>query len=199
MGSKQAIIFATHNPHKLAEVLPIFSKSNVHLSTASQIGVSVAEVVESGSSFAENAYIKAQAFFDACDCTVIADDSGLEVVALNGKPGVHSNRWHPGSYADRNLALLKLLEGEVNRAAQFTTVVCVLEPNGKPHYFSGSVKGTITSQPKGNNGFGYDSVFVPDGFEQTFAELDPIAKQSLSHRTKAFSQAVAFLKQKQTL
>lgn len=193
MSDDTQIVIATHNRHKLAEIVPMFSSSNWTPILADDISVVVPEVDETGTTFADNALLKAQAFQAATQLPVVADDTGLEVTALDGAPGVHSNRWHPGTYEDRNIALLKRLAGVTNRSAQFTTVACLLLPNQKPQFFTGTVHGAIADNPRGSEGFGYDPLFIPEGYEQTFAELGSSVKEQLSHRARAFKQVVTYL------
>ncbi len=195
MTTDQRVVIATSNAHKFAEIVPLFAESSWQPILPQDMGIFVPEVAETGSTFAENAILKAKAYQLACSLPVIADDTGLEVLALNGQPGVHSNRWHPGSYTDRNEALLERLKTENNRSAQFTTVACLLvHSDSEPLLFRGCVTGQISTISRGVQGFGYDPLFVPDGYSQTFGELDPTEKQTVSHRARAFIQVIAALK-----
>lgn len=151
------------------------------------------EPEETGSTFAENAFIKANF---STRRPVLADDSGLEVAALDGKPGVHSKRFFPGSYEEKNQALLKLLEGAADRSAQFVTVMCLIMPNEEPRYFEGIVRGSIAEAPRGTNGFGYDPVFIPEGSTKTLAELSTAEKNTISHRALALAKVVLYLQER---
>ncbi|MBP9820119.1 RdgB/HAM1 family non-canonical purine NTP pyrophosphatase [Candidatus Woesebacteria bacterium] len=194
MDSAQHIVIATHNKHKLSEITPFFSATTWTPVTADELDILVPEVEETGKTFSENAELKARAFLEACNKPVVADDSGLEVTALNDEPGVHSNRWFSGNYQARNEALLDRLKGETNRTARFVTVTCLLFPAEQPQFFRGEVNGTIALEPRGLEGFGYDPLFIPDGYTQSFAELGDEIKSRLSHRARAFNQVVTALK-----
>src|SRR5690606_12761771 len=123
-----------------------------------------------------------------------ADDSGLTVDALHGKPGVHSNRWHPGTDEERNTALLTELKNEKNRSAMFVTVACFLRtPDATPVYFRGEIKGQISKEPSGSAGFGYDPIFIPEGYDKSFAELGMEIKNKLSHRARAYIKFKEYL------
>lgn len=193
MATLTQVVIATSNQHKFSEIVPVFAGTPWQPVLAHTVGAVVPEVEETGETFTENALLKAQVFSRATQLPVIADDTGLEVSALNGAPGVHSNRWYPGSYEDRNSALLEKLDGITDRSAQFTTVACLLIPGQEPMYFTGIVRGSINHTPVGTTGFGYDPVFIPEGFEKSFAELGAAVKQELSHRAQAFKQVVATL------
>jgi XTP/dITP diphosphohydrolase len=189
------ILFATGNQGKITEVLKLFENTEIVIRSTRDSNFTEIEVAETGHTFADNALLKAQAYSRAYSVPVLADDSGLTVTALDGKPGVASNRWHPGTDADRNKELLRKLSGITDRRAQFVSVVCFL-PNstGKPHFFTGIIHGTITTTPRGKEGFGYDPIFVPDGYTKTFAQLGIRSKNTLSHRAQAFGLAADFLK-----
>ncbi len=180
------ILFATNNQHKLREVkeiLPALQWS--FLGDFPQLAGMDPE--ETGETFEANAKIKAVEFGNASGVLTMADDSGLEVFALDGQPGVRSARWIPGSDEDRYLHLLQQLEGQQDRSAQFVSVLCLYDPRTKTeHFFRGEVQGKIIDEPRGSGGFGYDAVFVPDGDELTYAQLaDEGRKHDYNHRRKS--------------
>ncbi len=188
------LIFASHNAHKAEEIrqlLPLTLK----LYTLSDINYKD-EIPETGSTLEENARIKAQTIFNKVKHPVFADDTGLEVEALGGAPGVYSARFagEEGNAVANMKKLLKEMEGIENRKAQFRCCI-VLIINNTEYVFNGIVRGTIALSPKGNNGFGYDPVFIPEGDIHTFAELPLCVKNTISHRTLAIKQMVNFLSQ----
>ena len=187
------IVFATHNAHKASEIRNILGDS-VKVKTLTDINL-FEEIPENGNTFEENSFIKAD-FVRArvSDFTMcIADDSGLMVEALDGAPGVFSARY-AGEPADdkRNVAkLLDNLKGVENRRAKFITVITALI-NDKSYSFRGEIEGVIIDECRGTNGFGYDPVFVPDGYDLTFAQLPSEVKNSISHRARAIRKFVEF-------
>ena len=188
------LIFASHNAHKAEEIrqlLPLTLK----LYTLSDINYKD-EIPETGSTLEENARIKAQTIFNKVKRPVFADDTGLEVEALGGAPGVYSARFagEEGNAVANMKKLLKGMEGIENRKAKFRCCI-VLIINNTEYVFNGIVRGTIALSPKGNNGFGYDPVFIPEGDIHTFAELPLCVKNTISHRTLAIKQMVNFLSQ----
>lgn len=167
---------------------------DIELLSLKDIGFSD-EIPEPYDSFEENAMVKAMTIHKFSGKNVMADDSGICVNALNGAPGVHS-AYFAGLPRDddRNLQrLLDELEGKEDRTAYYKALICLLW-NGTVHYFEGTCSGTIVGAPKGNGGFGYDPVFMPDGYDETFGELGPEIKNKLSHRGKAVSKMIDFLK-----
>lgn len=195
------VLFASNNQNKQREVASIL-KQTLHnkgweLTFPAQLSfsdstesLSLLDPAETGSTFQANALLKAKAFLEAADLpnlVCLADDSGIIVPSLGlDFPGVNSKRWHVGSDTDRNQQLLAKLENASDRSAFFTTVLCWLESTtAEPIFFEGKVMGQIAPQPLGQNGFGYDPIFIPDGFTQTMAELSPDQKNSLSHRGRA--------------
>lgn len=189
------LCFATNNQHKLEEVRAALG-SDFRLLSLAEIGCQV-ELPETGSTLEENALQKAQFVFDHFNIPCFADDTGLEVRALLGAPGVDSAHYAgPQRSAIHNInLLLKNMEGKPNREAQFKTIMAWVEP----HYhtlFEGVVSGNILSAPRGNGGFGYDPVFVPDGFDKTFAEMVMEEKNSISHRARALEKLLVFLKRR---
>ncbi|MDX2081755.1 MAG: RdgB/HAM1 family non-canonical purine NTP pyrophosphatase [Terrimicrobiaceae bacterium] len=183
------LLVSTRNAHKVAEIRAILGPGfDVRDLTAVP---DLAEVEETGSTFEENATLKAVAASLRFDGWVIADDSGLEVDALDGAPGVRSARFagEPSNDAANNALLLQRLEGirGKERSARFRCVIVLARNGRKLGAFHGTVEGTIIHQPKGNGGFGYDPLFVPDGHCETFAQLGSEAKNTLSHRSRALA------------
>ncbi len=193
------LVFATNNAHKIEEAQAIVA-GKLQLISLKEAGFDI-DVDETGSTFHENAYLKAQAVFEATGLPCVADDSGLCVDVLNGAPGVYSARYagEPVSHSANNVKLLAALEGEEYRNASFRTVLCVmgLDVSQRPLYFEGKVDGEILKQASGSDGFGYDPIFQPKGFVNTFAEMSAQQKNALSHRGKAFEQLMSFLQREE--
>lgn len=185
------LILASNNKEKLAELKAILSDVDVELLSQREAGCDF-EVDETGTSFDENAYLKAEAVFRATGCATIADDSGLMVDALNGEPGVYSARYAPGghsaSYEDVCNYLLYKLEGVEDRSAKFVTHTCCIMPNGDIIRTKGECRGEIIKESRGEGGFGYDPVFRPEGFDETMAELGTELKNAISHRAMALKE-----------
>jgi len=186
------LVFATHNPHKvreLRELLPeaytLLSLANLHYDDA---------IAETAPTLEGNASIKAQTVYDATGLSCIADDTGLYVAALEGAPGVHSARYagHAADAEANRNKLLQALGKTTHRKAYFKTVIAYIH-KGTIRYFEGRVQGTITSHPRGTGGFGYDPIFVPDGFDRTFGEMNPEQKNAISHRALAIQAFLEFL------
>lgn len=190
------LLVATTNEGKLVEVRFILGKSGIHLVSLIDIfGDEVPTVEETGNTFSENAVQKAQYFANKTHLPTLAEDSGLDVSALNGEPGIYSARWQPGSDLDRCQSLLKRMDGISDRIASFICAVCVFNPSTQVNKtFSGTVEGTIAQTVTGNNGFGYDPIFVPTGYTQSFATLDESIKNGISHRHNALQLVQTFLK-----
>lgn len=189
------IIFATHNQNKLIEIQASLGHA-FELVSLSQIGFNE-DIVESADSFEGNALIKAKTIFDKYKIPCFADDSGLEVEALNGQPGVYSARYagEPKDDKQNYEKLLKNLEDNNNRLANFKTVIAFVDKNGH-YFFEGQIHGEILIEPKGDNGFGYDPVFQPHGYEKSFAEMTLSEKKEISHRALAFKKFISFLNEK---
>lgn len=188
------ILFASNNPHKLSEVRFILGPDFQVLSLA-DVGFQE-DIPETQDTMEGNAEQKARYVFERHNVPCLADDSGLEVKALNGEPGVHSARYagaHGDSAANINL-LLKKLQGIDDRSARFKCVLAYIDGTGRLHKFEGIVNGTILREQRGQGGFGYDPVFVPDGQKKTFAEMPDELKNSMSHRTDALRKFTEFLK-----
>ena len=188
------LVFATHNAHKVDEVRAILPAS-VELVGLAALGCHD-EIPETGDTLRDNALQKVQYIHDRFGVDCFADDTGLEVEALDGAPGVYSARYagEPADFAKNRAKLLAALTGISNRRAQFRTVVSLIL-NDKTYFFEGIVTGRIITEERGVGGFGYDSVFVPDGYDKTFAELPAAVKNSISHRARAMEQLNNFLAQ----
>ena len=186
------ICFATNNSHKLDEVRAILS-GNLELMSLNELNFTE-EIPEPYETIEENALAKAQFVFDNLHIPVLADDSGLEIEALGGKPGVHSAHYSGTRDNKANIDLvLKEMEGQKNRQARFKSVMAFIDLDGKPQAFEGIVEGEIAVNIKGEQGFGYDPIFIPQGYKQTFAELSPTDKNNISHRKRALEKWVQSL------
>ena len=191
------LLAATTNKNKIREFIDMIPdlKDKVRILSPDQIP-GFPKLTESGASFEENSAEKARVASRYSDMAAFADDSGLEVRALNGAPGVFSARY-AGEHADDQARIVKLLEnmkGKEDRAARFVCVISLAYRGNLVAQFRGEVNGRIIDAPRGSNGFGYDPVFVPDGYDRSFAELPPEIKDSISHRARAFSQAADFIR-----
>ena len=187
------LVFATNNPHKLEEVRAILG-SDVEVLSLRDIGCT-ADIPETADTLEGNALLKARFVASRYGVDCFADDTGLEVAALDGAPGVYSARFAgPGcTPADNVRKLLGLMQDAGNRSARFRTVVALIR-GGKEYCFEGMVGGTIARTPAGCGGFGYDPVFVPEGYDRTFAELPPAEKNRISHRARAVAKLADFLR-----
>lgn len=187
------IVFATHNRHKVEEVQAVLGPS-FQLVTAAEAGIT-AEIPETQPTIEGNASQKARYVYEHTGLNCFADDTGLEVEALDGAPGVYSARYagEHVSYGDNNALLIKNLDGKSNRRARFRTVISLIV-DGREHLFEGTVEGVIATEPHGDGGFGYDPLFIPDGYTTTFAEMSPEAKNGISHRGRAVAKLAAFLR-----
>ena len=190
---KKQFILASNNSNKYIEISKILSGFGIELITAKEAGL-VSEAEETGTSFEENALLKAEYAAVALHKTVIADDSGLCVDALGGRPGIFSARYESSS-EKRIEKLLGELEGIPynRRTAKFVCTIALSIPDGKSYTVRGEINGRIACKSAGENGFGYDPVFVPDGFDKTFAELSEETKNRLSHRAMALAELKKFL------
>lgn len=187
------LVFATNNAHKTTEVRNILAPTYEVLNLA-DIGCDV-DIPETGDSFAENATLKSTYVVENYHIDCFADDSGLEVEALNNEPGIYSARYSGVKDDEINLKLLlQKMEGVTNRKARFKTVISLMQ-NGQNHLFEGVINGHIRHERAGSNGFGYDPIFEPEGYDITFAEMDLAVKNQISHRALAMQQLIAFLKQ----
>lgn len=187
------IIFATNNEHKLQEIRHIL-KDQYEVFGLKDIGFS-GDIPETGVTLAENASIKSKFVFEHFSMDCFSDDTGLEIDALEGRPGVYSARYagEDGNVENNITKILSELHGIENRKARFRTVVSFIL-SGQEHLFEGIVEGKIIDDKRGTDGFGYDPVFIPDGYNQTFAEMSSELKNTISHRKKAMDKLVSFLK-----
>lgn len=188
------LIFVTNNRHKLFEIRQIIGERFL-VNCLSDIGFS-GEIPETEPDLAGNALMKARYIYDRYGADCFADDTGLEVDALNGAPGVYSARYagEEATYADNVIKLLEEMKGKVKRTARFRTVIALILDR-REYLFEGKVEGTILTENHGNKGFGYDPVFLPDGYDRSFAEMAPDEKNSISHRGRATEALVQFLMQ----
>jgi len=187
-GSK--LVAASHNEGKVRELDELFAPYGITCVSAGSRDLP--EPAETGETFEANALIKARAAAAGSKLIAIADDSGLEVEALGGLPGIHSARWG-GPERDFAKAMARVHEeleatGGAYTRANFTCALAIAAPNGEDAVFTGKVFGSITWPPRGARGFGYDPIFVPDGYHETFGEMDPALKNKLSHRMRAFEK-----------
>ncbi len=187
-----SLVIATHNRGKLREIRELLEPYGIGVLSAGELGVP--EPVETGETFAENAQLKAVITAFATSQPALADDSGLAVEALDGAPGIHAARW-AGEPRDFYRAMARVEEelqakGAVTpeaRRAKFVCVLCLANPMGAVQFFEGTVEGHLVWPPRGTKGFGYDPIFVPDGYNETFGEMDPAKKHAISHRANAFA------------
>lgn len=196
-----SIVFATNNAHKLEEIRQIMP-SSLQVLSLNDIGCTV-DIPETGTTLQQNALIKAQYVLEHYGMACFADDTGLEVYALNNEPGVYSARYAGGEGHDSEANMRKLLArlaDNTHREARFRTVIAlVASPNNtlavdKPLFFEGIVEGRIATEKHGTEGFGYDPLFVPDGYDMTFAELGPDIKNKISHRARAVAKLIEYIK-----
>ncbi len=194
---KEKLIFATKNKGKLKEFKELLKESGLNYEVISLLDLQdIPEIVESGKTFKENAYIKAKKIFDKFKLPVIADDSGIIAEALGNEPGVYSARYAGDNATDEenNKKLIEKLKNYSNKRAYFECVLCYINSNGEFYFTNGKCYGEIIETPKGENGFGYDPIFFIPEFNKTIAELDSSTKNKISHRGKAFKELVKILK-----
>ncbi len=189
------IIFATHNKHKVEEIRQVIG-NKIQITSLAELGEKK-DIPETGDTLKENARQKAEYIYNRYNKDCFADDTGLEVDALGGRPGVYSARYAGAkcSFDDNIDKLLDELDGNTNRKARFRTVICLIE-NGKEKFFEGECKGVITTERYGKKGFGYDPVFIPDGYGESFAEMSGEDKNKISHRGIATRKLIDYLLQK---
>ena len=196
--AEDQLVIATHNKGKLREIQALFDGFGFRVISAGSLGL--AEPEETETSFQGNALLKARAAATAAKLPALADDSGLVVAALNGAPGIYSARWAQNEggrdfdHAMRRVADALLMTGSSDRSAEFVCALSLAWPDGHTQSFEGRVGGTITWPPRGDQGFGYDPIFVPSGHQITFAEMAPAKKHAMSHRAVAFDQLVSIIK-----
>jgi XTP/dITP diphosphohydrolase len=187
----QVLVFATNNAHKLKEVRPMLPAHFI-LKSLEDIGCTE-DIAETGATFEENASLKSRHVYHGYHTACFADDSGLEVEALGNEPGVYSARYSGSRDSDRNLDLvLEKMRGVSNRKACFRTVISLII-DSQEHLFEGVVWGTLREERSGHGGFGYDPVFQPDGYGQTFSEMSARQKNAISHRGMAIKKMISWL------
>jgi XTP/dITP diphosphohydrolase len=188
----QQLVFATNNRHKLEEVAAKLN-GKIKLLSLDDIGCH-ADIAETGQSFAANASIKSRYIYNQYQLNCFGDDSGLEIEALNNEPGIYSARY-AGAHGNHQANIDKVLDklkGSDNRKARFRTVISLIW-DGEEHFFEGTVDGAIRHELSGSDGFGYDPIFEPDGYDITFAQMSMDEKNSISHRGRAMDKLIAFL------
>lgn len=193
------VVLASHNPHKLVEIDAILSKLGIELILQSELGVDI-EVEETGSTFEENSFLKAEAVMKATGLPALADDSGIAVDALNGEPGIYSARYGFDDSLDDWGRLELLLKNTENvpdgqRQAQFVCVITLVTPEGETVQARGEIHGELLREPRGKNGFGYDPIFYYPPLGMTTAELPPEEKNKVSHRARALDLMYTKLKE----
>ena len=187
------LVIASHNEGKVRELAELFAPFGVECISAKSLNLEEPE--ETGATFAENATLKAVAAAKASGMLALSDDSGLEVAAFGGAPGIHAARWG-GPDKDFGLAMQRVqreleASGATDRRANFTCALALAAPDGAAQVFEGKVFGTLVWPPRGTKGFGYDPIFVPEGYNETFGEMERELKNRLSHRLRAFEQLMA--------
>ena len=192
LSARDKLVIASHNEGKVREIRELLAPYGLNVIGAAQLGLPEPE--ETGSTFAENAKLKAEAASSASGLPALADDSGLSVAALDGAPGIYSARWS-GPKKDFRIAMQRVekeMIGSSNpdKRAHFVCVLALSAPGAETETFEGRAYGTIDFPPRGQFGFGYDPIFMPEGHRFTFAEMDPHAKHAISHRAKAFEKFV---------
>jgi XTP/dITP diphosphohydrolase len=195
--TERRLVLASHNPGKLAELQTLLAPHGVAITSSRELGLP--EPAETGRTFADNARLKAHAAARASGLPALADDSGLEVHGLGGAPGIHSARW-AGPERDFAKAMARVRDelsrrfgafARADRRATFVAVLCLAWPDGHDELAQGRVEGELVDPPRGSRGFGYDPIFVPNGYTQTFGEMAPADKHQLSHRARALRRLVA--------
>ena len=184
------LLISSRNAHKITEIRAILGRPGLEILSAADVP-DLPDVEEDGDTFADNARKKARELAVATGLWTIADDSGLEVDALGGAPGVHSARYagRHGDDAANNRLLLERMAGRTDRGAQFHSAVALAAPDGREWLAEGICRGTLLTEGRGTGGFGYDPLFIPEGFDRTFAELGSEVKNRISHRARALAEA----------
>jgi len=188
------LIIASNNKGKIREYKDIFSPYGYDVLSQNEAGI-IIDVEETGTTFEDNAILKARAIYERVHCWVVSDDSGLEVRALNGEPGLYSARYKGlETEHERRLAILEALKDKDDRRARFVTCICLIDEKGECHTFTGIWNGVIADHEEGINGFGYDSIFVSEDSDgHTTASLPLSFKETYSHRAKAVKQMIDYL------
>ena len=188
LGPATRLLLATHNPGKIREFEALLAPYSIELVSAATLGLPEPE--ETGSTFAENARLKALAAASASNLPALADDSGLVVYGLDGAPGVHSACW-AGPGRDFGPAMRRVLDELASRTADrraaFVAILCLARPDGTVTFHEGRIEGALAPEPRGQGGFGYDPLFIPEGDTRTFGEMTAAEKARLSHRARAFA------------
>ena len=186
------IVFATSNSHKIAEVSRI--NSSIDFISLTELKM-LEDIPETGHTFRENAYQKAWYVFSRCKLPTLAEDSGLAIRSLDGNPGVLSARFagEDKNHQNNMEKVLRLLTDQNDRSAQFISTLCFIDSAGCPHYFEGFCNGQIHTSAQGIGGFGYDPIFIPEGYERTFGELSDDIKDAISHRKKSFALFTTYI------
>jgi XTP/dITP diphosphohydrolase len=198
MGPISKIVIASHNQGKVREIGELLSPFGFAVVSAAQLNVDEPE--ETGLTFAENALLKARNTTERTGMVALADDSGMAIAALGGAPGIYSARW-AGESKDFSVAFERIkkelkeknIQPNDGIRASFICALCLYFPGGENHIFEGRIDGTLTFPPRGDKGFGYDPVFIPEGYDITFAEMEHDKKQAISHRARAFAKLVKYL------
>ncbi len=195
-NSIKTIIVASHNAGKVREINALLAPLGIDVKSAAELNLPEPE--ETGDTFEANAELKAVAASTACGLYALSDDSGLVVPALDGAPGIYSARWAPDK--DFSKAFLRIRDELAARnvdingtPAYFVCVLSLSDPNGLTRSVRGEVHGTLAYPQRGDKGFGYDPIFIPEGYNQTFGEIDPAEKHAMSHRARAFAQLIQLL------
>lgn len=187
--NKRKLVISTSNENKVKEIKGLLSHLDLEVISKDKLDIEKFEVIEDGETLEENSLKKAKALKDRVDYMVLADDSGLFVDSLNGEPGVHSSRYAVEEGRDdlNNIKLLKNLENK-DRSAYFKAVISLISEEGEIYIVEGKCNGRIAHSPKGRNGFGYDPLFIPTGYDKSFGELGEDIKNKISHRGKALEE-----------
>lgn len=183
------LVIASHNPGKIVEIAALLAPYSI--ATVPAVTLGLPEPEETGATFEDNAALKACAATSTSGLPALADDSGLVVPALGGAPGIYSARWAgPGKNFMAAMARVQRELGDRDRNAHFVAVLALARPDGETLLFRGEVYGRLSFPPRGERGFGYDPIFIPDGYSETFGEMDPAIKDTISHRARAFEKLV---------
>jgi XTP/dITP diphosphohydrolase len=191
--SSGRLVVASHNAGKVREIAALLAPFRLDVVSAGALGLDEPE--ETGTTFIDNAVLKARAAAEVAKLPALADDSGLEVTALNGAPGIYSARW-AGAERDFSMAMNRVRDeiqasGNADTSARFVCALALAWPDGHVETVEGEVRGRVVFPPRGENGFGYDPIFIADGNTMTFGEMEPEAKHAISHRADAFAKLVA--------